>query len=139
MAIQYDTLSALVVEDNGFVRRMIAQMLRDAKLKEILEAPDGQEALKIMREGKIPDLLICDIQMKPMDGLELVKTMRSDPKLGPANTPVIILTSNPEKENVLKAKDVGVGAFLAKPVSRQTLFGRIDYVLGRRSAAQGGA
>ncbi|MBI1775951.1 MAG: hypothetical protein HYR63_11450 [Proteobacteria bacterium] len=61
--------------------------------------------------------------MAPVSGLELVEFIRTDPQLGMQNTPVIILTANPVKDNVLKARSFGVEAFLAKPVSRASPFG----------------
>src|SRR5437762_11078139 len=79
-----------------------------------------------------PDFIICDIKMVPVDGLEFVEFIRNDAELRRLNTPVIILTANPMKDNVLKARAYGVEAFLVKPVSRDNLLARIEHILANR-------
>jgi len=135
MAVDYTQLSALVVEDNDFVRSMIVKMLRDAELKSIQEAADGKTAIRVLKAGHVPDFIICDIKMTPIDGLEFVEFLRTDVQLRKHAIPVIILTGSGLKDHVIKAKEYGVDAFLLKPVSREGLFGRIDQVLGNRRPA----
>ncbi|MBI1775918.1 MAG: response regulator [Proteobacteria bacterium] len=132
MAIEYDKLRAMVIEDNEFIRGVIVKMLRGEKLQEVAEAQDGKSAIRLLRQGMVPDFIICDIQMAPINGLEFVEFIRNDSELRKRNTPVIILTANPIKDNVLKARAYGVDAFLVKPVSRESLLSRIEHVLTNR-------
>jgi two-component system, chemotaxis family, chemotaxis protein CheY len=135
MTLDYTRLSALVVEDNDFIRGMIVKMLRARNLQTLEEATDGKAAIKLLLAGYVPDFIICDIKMTPVDGLEFVQFVRSDLKLKRHNFPVIILTGSGLKDHVVKAKEYGVDAFLLKPVSREGLFGRIEQVLANRRVA----
>ncbi|SRR5258708_91589 len=132
MTIEYENLRALVIEDNEFIRGVIVKMLRGEKLQEVAEAVDGKSAIRLLRQGMMPDFIICDIKMTPVDGLEFVEFIRNDNELRRQNIPVIILTANPLKDNVMKARAYGVEAFLVKPVSRENLLARIEYVLTNR-------
>jgi CheY-like chemotaxis protein len=64
----------LVIEDNDFIRELVATMLRDIGLHDIAQARDGQDALSQI-ETADPGLIICDISMQPMDGLEFVEAL----------------------------------------------------------------
>jgi two-component system chemotaxis response regulator CheY len=132
MPIEFEQLRALVVEDNDFIRGVIVKMLKGEKLQEVGEATDGKVAIRHLRQGMRPDFIICDIKMAPVDGLEFVEFIRNDAELRRLNIPVIILTANPMKDNVLKARAYGVEAFLVKPVSRDNLLARIEHVLTNR-------
>jgi two-component system chemotaxis response regulator CheY len=132
MAIEFDQLRALVVEDNDFIRGVIVKMLKGERLQEVAEATDGKSAIRLLRQGMRPDFIICDIKMAPVDGLEFVEFIRNDAELRRFATPVIILTANPMKDNVLKARSYGVEAFLVKPVSRDNLLARIEHILTNR-------
>ncbi len=136
MPLDYTSLSALVVEDNDFIRGMIVKMLRSKDLKGIQEATDGKAAIRLLKDGFVPDFIVCDIKMSPVSGLEFVEFIRSDVTLAKYNFPVIILTGSGLRDHVVKAKEYKVDAFLLKPVSREGLFGRIEQVLaGRRVPA----
>jgi two-component system, chemotaxis family, chemotaxis protein CheY len=135
MALDYTRLSALVVEDNDFIRGMIVKMLQARNLQALQEATDGKAAIKLLKSGYVPDFIICDIKMTPVDGLEFVQFVRTDATLRRHNFPVIILTGSGLKDHVVKAKEYGVDAFLLKPVSREGLFGRIEQVLANRRVA----
>ncbi len=136
MSLDYTSLSAMVVEDNDFIRGMIVKMLRSKELKAIQEATDGKAAIRLLKDGFLPDFIVCDIKMAPVSGLEFVEFIRSDLVLAKHNFPVIILTGSGLRDHVVKAKEYKVDAFLLKPVSREGLFGRIEQVLaGRRVPA----
>jgi two-component system chemotaxis response regulator CheY len=137
MTLDYTRLAALVVEDNDFIRAMIVKMLRSRELKSLQEAADGKAAIRILKGGYVPDFIICDIKMAPVDGLEFVEFVRTDVDLRRHRYPVIILTGSGLKDHVVKAKEVGVNAFLLKPVSREGLFGRIEQVLANRHITVG--
>ena len=135
MTVDYTSLAALVVEDNDFIRGMIVKMLQSRELRSVHEAADGKAAIRILKAGYVPDFIVCDIKMAPIDGLEFVEFVRTDVDLRRHRYPVIILTGSGLKDHVVRAKEVGVDAFLLKPVSREGLFGRIEQVLAQRRVA----
>jgi two-component system chemotaxis response regulator CheY len=77
------TARVLVVEDNDFIRELVVTMLRDIGFRDIAQAGDGHDALSQI-ETADPGLIICDISMQPMDGLEFVETCASIPGRKPA-------------------------------------------------------
>src|SRR5580658_28086 len=85
-------LCLLLIEDEKFIRHTIRQLLRSLGIANIKEAADGTEALAALRNGFQPDVIICDVQMAPMDGVTFLKAIRqeADPTL--AAIPVIVLT-----------------------------------------------
>ena len=103
------TVRVLVVEDNDFIRELVATMLRDIGFRDIAQARDGEGALSQI-ETADPGLSICDISMQPIDGLEFVEALRRHfwPRAG--EVPVIFLTSHTEAPIVKRAFKLGVEA-----------------------------
>lgn len=117
----------LVVEDHDFTRDMIVQQLTQLGFRQVDQASSGAEALTKL-EPFPPDVVICDINMKPMTGFEFVKTMKA--RVGKEWTvPVIFLTAHANPELVKKARDLGVTNYLVKPTDKATLSLRIDRAL----------
>jgi two-component system chemotaxis response regulator CheY len=117
----------LVVEDHDFTRDMIVQQLTQLGFRQVDQAAGGSEALTKL-DPFPPDLVICDINMKPMTGFEFVKTMKD--RVGREWTvPVIFLTAHANPELVKKARDLGVTNYLVKPTDKATLSQRIDRAL----------
>lgn len=127
---EYRNLTILVVDDELFIRNLIARMLRDLKVGEVHMANDGSAALSKLQElaGKL-DLVVCDLEMPGMDGFDFVKTLRrlEDKRL--ARLPVLILTGHAEQENVELAVKLGIHGFVAKPVSLAVLEARLGKAL----------
>jgi two-component system, chemotaxis family, chemotaxis protein CheY len=125
-------MTVLVVDDNDFMRDLISSMLREIGFRDIVHANDGESALKKNREVA-PELIICDIDMEPMDGLSFVERMRRHAPPPPTpQTPVIMLTAHSDAQLVQRAIKLGVGAYVVKPVKRAQLEARIATVLERR-------
>lgn len=122
----------LLVEDEKFIRSTIRRMLRSIGAPDICEAGDGMEALRVLGEGFIPDLIFCDVQMAPMDGAAFLKTVRasSDPLV--ANIKVIILTAAADVNVVRAFTGLGISSYLLKPVSPKQL---ADHVNASRASA----
>lgn len=126
------SLKVLVIDDQEFVRTIVKKMLTQLGLGTVLEAHDGNSGLEIVvREA--PDLVICDIQMRPMDGFGFVRQLRGTP--GVAHTPVIMLTAHTDAATVARAKELSINAFLAKPVLPPALKEKIVKVMGRNGTA----
>ena len=130
------TVRVLVVEDNDFIRELVVTMLRDIGFRDIAQAGDGHDALSQI-ETADPGLIICDISMQPMDGLEFVDTLRRHPWPRAGEVPVIFLTSHTEAPIVKRAFKLGVEAYVVKPVQKKQLEIRVMTTLERAANRRG--
>lgn len=121
--------TVLLAEDDITARLMVARMLTNMGFKSILQAANGLEALEMIR-GALPDLVIGDIEMEPMSGLEVLKTLRKSSASYERSLPFIFLTNHAESQVVSTATALGVNAFLLKPVNPDRLVDRVSRVLG---------
>ena len=126
-ALRYDQLKILLVDDNRHMRFLLSEILRAVGIKEILEAGDGAEGLKIMRMRSI-DVVITDLTMQPMDGIEFVRRLRSAPDSPAPLTPIIMITGHSTVARVREARDAGVNEFMAKPLSARGILDRLHRV-----------
>ena len=129
--LNYSELVALVIEDQPFVRRTIAHILKQIGFENISEAEEGESGLRECIRCA-PDIIICDIDMKPVNGLEFLANMRASPEVANRRTPVVYLTNHTESDIVRKAMALGVNAFVVKPPSVAALKERIDRLLAPR-------
>lgn len=127
----YAGVTALVVDDNDFVRDLVANQLRQIGFITVQTAPDGSAALKICDEAA-PGLMICDINMEPMGGFELITRLRDKGMTGFQKIPTIMLSSHAVPEFIDRARLLDVDAFLVKPVKKDALAERIRTVLQQR-------
>ena len=118
----------LVVDDFSTMRRIIKNLLNDLGYANVSEADDGQTALPILQAGGI-DFLVTDWNMPGMPGLDLLKAVRSDPKL--AKLPVLMLTAEAKREQIIEAAQAGVNGYVIKPFTAITLKEKIDKILGQ--------
>ena len=105
----------LYAEDEDGVRKNIAKSLR-YKCKNVIEAVDGEEAYNLYKEKK-PDIIITDIQMPKMNGLELIKKIREID----TTIPIVVLSAHTEKEKLLQAIKFNLIDYVVKPISRSCL------------------
>jgi len=117
----------LVVDDFSTMRRIIKNLLNDLGYQNVQEADDGQTALPILQAGGI-EFLVTDWNMPGMPGLDLLKAVRSDPKL--AKLPVLMLTAEAKREQIVEAAQAGVSGYVIKPFTAITLKEKIDKILG---------
>jgi two-component system, chemotaxis family, chemotaxis protein CheY len=120
--------TALIADDAGAVRRSVRWILEPAGLQ-VLEAPDGQAALEALRANKV-DVLIADLNMPRMDGLELIRAVRADAKL--RGIPVLMMTTEMRPQDVMKAYDAGADMYLVKPSSPAVIRYKVLSLLGVR-------
>lgn len=117
-----DILIALVVEDDGFQRRTLARMLRSLGVPEVQEAGDGKQALALIQSARQADLVVCDLDMPQMDGMEFIRHLgRVDRKVS-----VIIASAQPNAllssvAKMASAYDVRVLGTIEKPVTLEAL------------------
>ena len=126
-SVDVSQLKILIVEDNVHFRTLIRSILIALGMTNLSEAEDGVEALEILSD-QTPDLVILDWKMEGMDGVECVRQIRS---LDGANrfVPIIMVTGYTETSLMNQAHDAGVNGFLGKPISPQSLLGRITSVM----------
>ena len=121
-------LRILIVDDNEHMRKMIREILRSLNVRNVREVADGSEALTKL-SSFAADVVICDWDMQPMNGLIFVEKLRLDEDSANPFVPVIMLTGHTELERVKEARDSGINEFLAKPVSVRGLYQRLCMVI----------
>jgi CheY-like chemotaxis protein len=117
----------LVVDDDDFQHKLINKLL-EKKDYHLIFAGNGSEALNMMRETQ-PDLILMDVMMPDMDGLETMRTMRSEPIL--AKIPVIMITGKSDGQVVSDSMKVGAADFVVKPFDKATLIAKVNHALDK--------
>jgi two-component system chemotaxis response regulator CheY len=125
-------MNILVVDDFSTMRRIIKNLLHDLGYANVTEADDGSTALPLLKGGNF-DFLITDWNMPGMPGLELLKQVRADARL--AKMPVLMLTAEAKREQIVEAAQAGVSGYVIKPFTAATLKEKIDKILAARVAA----
>lgn len=125
------SLKVLIIDDQEFVRTIVKKMLTQLGLGTVLEAHDGNSGLDVVIK-EAPDLVICDIQMRPVDGFGFVRQLRATPAV--SHTPVIMLTAHTDAATIARAKELSINAFLAKPVLPPALKDKIIRVMSKVEA-----
>lgn len=120
-------LKFLVVDDFSTMRRIIKNLLHDLGYPNVSEADDGKTALPMLQQGNF-DFLITDWNMPGMPGLDLIKAVRADAKL--AKLPVLMLTAEAKREQIIEAAQAGVNGYVIKPFTAETLKEKLDKILG---------
>lgn len=129
--MEYAKFRILVIEDQPFVRRTIVQIMTQIGFREIAEADNGETGMQECIRVK-PDLVVCDIDMKPVSGLQFLASLRASAEAGIPRTPVVFLTNHTESEIVKQAMALGVNGFVVKPPSFAALKERVDRLLAGR-------
>ena len=123
-----EDLNVLIVDDDRHMRSLIRNVLFALGVNDVVDASDGKRALTELEAFK-PDLVLCDLKMEPMGGMEFVRQLRADTSNPNRLVPIIMITAYAELETVANARDSGVNEFMAKPLSAATLEKRIRRVL----------
>jgi len=116
----------LVVDDFATMRRILKESLRQLGFKNIIEAADGKAAADTLEKEDI-GLILCDLNMPKMTGLQLLESLRSHQT--PKDIPFIMITGLGQKEVVLEAVRAGVSNYILKPFTPETLLAKIEAVL----------
>jgi len=119
------SIKVLVVDDFSTMRRIIRNMLKQLGFSNISEADDGMIALEMLKTGSF-DFVVTDWNMPNMTGLDLLKAIRADAKL--SATPVLLVTAEAEKENVIQAAQAGVNDYVVKPFTADVLEKKIEKI-----------
>lgn len=109
-----DSARVLIVDDSSVMRKIVERSLRQAgvPISQVLEAADGTEALGVLNQGKV-DLILCDINMPVMNGLEFVRQL---PGVENAKgVPVVMITTEGSESHVVEALSAGARGYIRKP------------------------
>jgi len=127
-----NAMKFLVVDDFSTMRRIVKNCLQEIGYTDITEADDGNTALPMLQAGSF-DFLITDWNMPGMPGLDLLKAVRADARLG--KMPVLMLTAEAKREQIIEAAQAGVSGYVIKPFTAATLKEKIDKILATKAAA----
>ncbi len=107
-------IRALIVDDSSVMRKIVERSLRQAgiDLAQVLEAGNGAEALQVLASNNV-DLILSDINMPVMDGLEFVRSIATVP--GAKRTPVVMITTEGSETHVMQALSFGAKGYIRKP------------------------
>ncbi|MBF0338140.1 MAG: chemotaxis response regulator CheY [Magnetococcales bacterium] len=118
-------MKILVVDDFSTMRRIVKNILKQLGFDKIEEAEDGEQAFNKLKTGGF-DFLVTDWNMPNVSGLELLKRVRSDAKL--KSMPVLMVTAEAEKEQVVEAVKAGVNNYVIKPFTAEVLKEKIEKI-----------
>src|SRR5262249_55402841 len=118
--------TCLVVEDSPMMRQLLVFALSRVKHLRVTEADDGVDGLRKLAAGKF-DIILTDINMPIMDGLKLVKRVRSDPTH--KETPIIVITTEGSQEDRQRAMQLGANAYITKPIQAPQVIAKVKELL----------
>jgi len=121
-------LRFLVVDDFSTMRRIVCNLLKDSGFTEHEEAEDGAMALVKLRSAKF-DFVICDINMPNVNGLQLLAEVKRDPNF--KHIPVLMVTAEARKEDILLAAQLGAAGYVVKPFTKAILEDKVIFILNK--------
>jgi len=126
-----DKIRALIVDDSSVMRKIIERSLRQAgiDLEKVVEAGNGAEALGVLRANRV-DLILCDINMPVMDGLEFVRQMATEENA--KGVPVVMITTEGSESHVVEALSCGARGYIRKPFTPDQVKEHVVPLLGKK-------
>lgn len=118
-------MNILVVDDFPTMRRIVRTLLKELGFANVEEAEDGNEALAKLRGGAF-ELVVSDWNMPNLDGLEMLKQIRADDAL--KHLPVLMVTAEAKKENIIAAAQAGASGYVVKPFTAATLEEKLNKI-----------
>jgi len=128
-------IKVLVVDDFPTMRRIIKNLLKQLGFENVDEAENGEDALKKLRSSEY-GLVVSDWNMPVMEGIELLKNVRSDPQL--KDIPFLMVTAEAEKEKVIEAIKAGVDNYIVKPFTGEVLKEKLEKIAQKKPSLKGG-
>ncbi|MDZ4349074.1 MAG: chemotaxis response regulator CheY [Xanthomonadaceae bacterium] len=125
-------MKILIVDDFSTMRRIVKNLLNDLGFSNTAEADDGTTALAALKSTRF-DFVVTDWNMPGMTGIDLLKSIRADPNL--AKLPVLMVTAEAKREQILEAAQSGVNGYIIKPFNAPTLSEKLERIFGRLESA----
>lgn len=126
------SLRIMIIDDQDSMRSIIRQLLWQVGIDDVIEARDGGTALKLLTKPrfKMPDVIICDLYMKGVDGLEFCNRLRLGKDIPNNQIPILMLTGETDDFVLDVVRQVGAAEIIHKPISAEDLFRRIQDIIG---------
>ncbi|MBE0461887.1 MAG: chemotaxis response regulator CheY [Halomonas sp.] len=121
-------MSFLVIDDFPTMRRIVRSLLKELGFTNVDEAEDGQDALNKLRAGNF-EFVVSDWNMPNLDGLEMLKEIRQDEAL--KHLPVLMVTAEAKKENIIAAAQAGANGYVVKPFTAATLEEKLNKIFDK--------
>lgn len=136
--IKREDFCFLVVDDFSTMRRIISGLLRELGFRKIVEAEDGKAALRALEiaaeSGEPVHFVLSDINMPVMNGFQFLEALRAKPEADPLRkVPVLLVTAEGRKEDILRAAQLGATGYVVKPFNKDTIGDKIHLALKNRS------
>lgn len=124
------TLKVLVVDDMSTMRRIIKNVLKQIGYTDMEEAENGEEGLKKLKNGGF-GLVVSDWNMPVMMGIDMLRAIRADPEL--KHLPVLMVTAEAQKENIIEAVQAGVSNYVVKPFTADALLEKLQKIFAKKT------
>ena len=123
-------MRVLVVDDHAFTRLLFKEVLQSlgCAVENLFEAEDGKAALALLADTKV-DLIFCDWQMQPMDGLTFMRSLRDPEKSANPYVPVVFCSAYTERDLIIRARDTGVTEIMTKPITAKAIEAKVLSVM----------
>lgn len=125
-------IKILIVDDFSTMRRIVKNLLNDLGYTNTHEADDGKTAWPMLQSGNF-DFVVTDWNMPGMTGIDLLKAIRSDARIG--QTPVLMVTAEAQRDQIIEAAKAGVNGYIIKPFTAVTLKEKLDKIFQRVTQA----
>lgn len=135
--IKREEFCFLVVDDFSTMRRIISGLLREIGFKRIVEAEHGKAALQMLElsaaSAEPIHFVLSDVNMPEMNGFQLLESLKSSPADSPLHKiPVLLVTAEGRKEDIIRAAQLGAAGYVVKPFNKDTLADKIHLALKHR-------
>ncbi len=127
------SMKVLVVDDMSTMRRIVKNVLKQIGYSDFMEAEDGKVALAKLKTAQF-GLVVSDWNMPEMSGIELLRAIRADPDL--KHLPVLMVTAEAQKENIIEAVQAGVSNYVVKPFTADALQEKLNKIFAKKTPVQ---
>jgi two-component system chemotaxis response regulator CheY len=127
------SIKVLVVDDMSTMRRIVKNVLKQIGFSDMIEAKNGQDAVKKLKVGDI-GLIVSDWNMPVMQGIELLHVVRADAEL--KHIPFLMVIAEAQKENIIEANKAGVSNYVVKPFTAEALQGKLEKIFAKAQPAK---
>jgi two-component system chemotaxis response regulator CheY len=122
-------MRAMIVDDSKAMRAVLRRMLRECGFDDVVEAENGVDAFRVIRENGSPDVVLIDWNMPAMSGIEFLRRVRNSGLVD--ETSLVMVTSESAPERVVEALESGADEYLMKPFTRDALLEKIELARAR--------
>ena len=135
--VKRENFTFMVVDDFSTMRRIISGLVRELGFRKILEAENGQLALRALEiaseSGEPVHFVLSDVNMPVMNGFQLLEALRGKPENDPLRkVPVLLVTAEGRKEDIVRAAQLGASGYIVKPFTKDTIGDKIHMTLKNR-------